>query len=854
MLDLKRQKIGDLLAFIKDRLTELETEKEDLSKWKQLDRQRKTCELLLYQRELNDLADSLRLLEEAHSKGALLGSEDAAGGVALLNSLQAQLRTVSGELQVSNAELEVLQEELEETVKSKAEFEMAITEAETTLEAIKQQAHSFSQSGSSKQGKKPGINTIAKIVAEKEALVLEFKTQHGNLVKKEAALRVHVQELEIQHSTLANITQQQQSHVFKNTTEREAWLSQEITLLTRNRDLAQSGVKSIEQDLYSLAKQREQLLGQQELESHNKNSAKSKNDGDQIKQVATKRQAALDRRKELWRQQHRIEAIIEAMEGDLEIAERDLAYCMDRGTWQGLRALPGLCSELFGSDAQTHVPVIGPLYTLYSCTPEHRLALDQIAGGSLFHVVVRDDQVAQALMEKLTRDRLGRLTFIPLNRIRANTAPINDDDDDDEDNPGQGNNFFLPDGCTPLVKLIQCDSLLTPVMNHVFGRGVLVPNLDIGSKVARQYRLTAVTLDGDRVDRRGALTGGSNDITGAETRRSPRYQACLVHINTLGRLKEHREELASIMDRLLLTEQQVAQTTAELNKLQQQPRSQVLTNSSSKHLIQLRDLTAIEQLIQAKQKTLDQALVTLRTTEQQLTVMYQQQGATSKRKDNAKHQLDALTTALDQARREHTTCSKQLEELSTTLAQAESELEQKLRPQLQAFDRGGDERNITIALLDLHRKSLAQSHASIEETKERIDQLIGHIDSLGQSMTTLQGSIEQAQQTLDQSLREADKQAASAARYASRKQALLNRREDCVRRVRELAIQPDSAIEQRFREAPSEQVLREMHTLAEQIRACGPVNRKAQDQHSTFTKQSEALIQRQRELDVSAQV
>lgn len=65
-LDLKKQKIAELLEYIKERLHELEGEKEELSRFQVLDRQRRTCEHLLYSREQMDIADALEQAEEEY--------------------------------------------------------------------------------------------------------------------------------------------------------------------------------------------------------------------------------------------------------------------------------------------------------------------------------------------------------------------------------------------------------------------------------------------------------------------------------------------------------------------------------------------------------------------------------------------------------------------------------------------------------------------------------------------------------------------------------------------------------------------------------------------------------------------
>jgi hypothetical protein len=51
-------------------------------------------------------------------------------------------------------------------------------------------------------------------------------------------------------------------------------------------------------------------------------------------------------------------------------------------------------------------------------TEAFRVAVEVAAGNSLFHVIVDTDTTAAYLMKELERRKAGRLTFLPLNRMR----------------------------------------------------------------------------------------------------------------------------------------------------------------------------------------------------------------------------------------------------------------------------------------------------------------------------------------------------------------------------------------------------------------------------------------------------
>ena len=48
-------------------------------------------------------------------------------------------------------------------------------------------------------------------------------------------------------------------------------------------------------------------------------------------------------------------------------------------------------------------------------------------------------------------------------------------------------------------------------MRYVFGKTLICRNMEVATKFARLHGLDCITLDGDQVSRRGALTGGYID-------------------------------------------------------------------------------------------------------------------------------------------------------------------------------------------------------------------------------------------------------------------------------------------------------------------------------------------------------
>ena len=131
-----------------------------------------------------------------------------------------------------------------------------------------------------------------------------------------------------------------------------------------------------------------------------------------------------------------------------------------------------------------------------------RVALEVAAGGRLGQVVVDDDHIAARAIELLKQRRAGRLTFLPLNRIRAGggaAAALQ------RGGPAGGSAAAGLVGRA--VDLVRHEPIYAEVFRHVFGDTLVFS--DLASARRELGRCRAVTLDGELLERSGAMTGGS---------------------------------------------------------------------------------------------------------------------------------------------------------------------------------------------------------------------------------------------------------------------------------------------------------------------------------------------------------
>ncbi len=134
-----------------------------------------------------------------------------------------------------------------------------------------------------------------------------------------------------------------------------------------------------------------------------------------------------------------------------------------------------------------------------------RVALEVAAGGRLAQVVVEDDRIAARAIELLKSRRAGRLTFLPLNRIRGGSG-------------GGSGGAALQRGTAGgsagagglvgrAVDLIRHEPVYTDVFRYVFGDTLVFATLADARRELGRCR--AVTLEGELLEKSGAMTGGS---------------------------------------------------------------------------------------------------------------------------------------------------------------------------------------------------------------------------------------------------------------------------------------------------------------------------------------------------------
>ena len=202
----------------------------------------------------------------------------------------------------------------------------------------------------------------------------------------------------------------------------------------------------------------------------------------------SERLALHDVRKEEWRKAQELqEQVREAREQYLR-AVSDTRKAMPRATAMGLEALKTIVEQEGLVYGEQYFGMLMDNFTLRD--EKFQTAVEVAAQNSLFHVIVDNDNTASKLMTRLEQGKLGRVTFLPLNRLRIDKVNYPDSND-----------------VRPILDTcLEFDPKVEKAMQHVFGKKLVARSPELASEWSAKLSMDAITLEGDLCSRKGALT------------------------------------------------------------------------------------------------------------------------------------------------------------------------------------------------------------------------------------------------------------------------------------------------------------------------------------------------------------
>lgn len=388
---------------------------------------------------------------------------------------------------------------------------------------------------------------------------------------------------------------------------------------------------------------------------------------------------------------------------------------------------------------QSDLPgICGLVANLGQVEPPYQVALEIAAGARLGHLVVEDDAVAAAAIEILKRERAGRVTFLPLNKIRG----------------GGGESAAMARGRATVagwidyaVNLVDFDDRYRNIFEYVFGGTVVFERLDQARSLLGRHRI--VTLDGELLETSGAMTGGSLQ----KSRGSLRFGG--------GEQTEEAKAAAELRDRLRDIDRVLGRCDGAIAQAQV---------DSQRHTQTLNEL---RQARRDAQRQLEQLQAALTATTGQRDRLAQQRDRLTQELTTSRDRLATLDRALPAAERqlanlrqaiaqlEDSPAHSQWSEAQTEIRDRESVLSQ-LADNLRSAQAQQADQTREVDRLSQQRQQLSQQIAQAQDqiatAADRLQQLQQTQTELDQAIANLQEQIAALETTLGETKQARDRQ------------------------------------------------------------------------------------------------
>ena len=460
-----------------DRLDQLEDERETALQYQDLREEKETYEGYRKAAELEDKREE----REAIAADIEDFEETLAERQETLDSRQGEVMRLEGDLEALNADIErkgedeqlEIKREMEEIKGDIARLEDRIESAQERVEAaenerrqafvkIDRKQETIDDLESEIREAKVGKSSVAADIQDRQDDLADVEARIDELGDEFEEVKEQLQE---KKATLEaakeakNDLQREQDRLLDAARRR----SNEIDEIRGDIEAAREEIPDIEADIDDL-----------ELELE-----KAEENRETIAAVVE------DLREERREHQERLDDL----EDEISAAQQEYAELEAKASQSGDSSYGRAVTAVLNADVDG---VHGTVAQLGNVEGRFATACETAAGGRLANVVVDDDGVGQHCIEFLKSRNAGRATFLPLTEMDQRRLPSL------PDHPGVVDFAY---------NLVDFDEDYAGVFSYVLGDTVVVEDIETARDLMGNVRL--VTLDGDLVEKSGAMTGGS---------------------------------------------------------------------------------------------------------------------------------------------------------------------------------------------------------------------------------------------------------------------------------------------------------------------------------------------------------
>ena len=440
-----------------------------------------------------------------------------------VNNYIREIQKIENQLKEINSQYEALIKELDNTDKSKIDFEESSKEINTQIEEVDKSIEKASEYINSiksvidkkdyeinllNQSRENSSKKIQRNIEELEKINKSSKENKENLGKlykeKEnnekninelkSQLNIFIEKNEINKNKIGTLNEKIETlkdDIIELLNEKQD-VSNKLTTLNANKDNIDQRNESIESEIKEIndkVKEKEVLL--EDLKEKINNKKEKLND------FKEKINNYYERLNSLKEENHNLSNKIQNNNYSLKEYTSKLNVYIDmENHYEGFNR--GVKEVLKNKNLKGIYGALGQVVTVEG---KYEKAIEAALGAYMQNIITADENSAKAAINYLKHNKIGRVTFLPINIIKSKKI----------------NNIQSK---TPFVgiasDLISYDEKYRDILENILGRTIVIDNIDQGIKFAREtgHKYKVVTLDGDILNPGGSLTGGSLKTSG----------------------------------------------------------------------------------------------------------------------------------------------------------------------------------------------------------------------------------------------------------------------------------------------------------------------------------------------------
>uniref|UniRef100_A0A5F8HB88 Structural maintenance of chromosomes protein 3 n=1 Tax=Monodelphis domestica TaxID=13616 RepID=A0A5F8HB88_MONDO len=824
----KREKINELLKYIEERLHTLEEEKEELAQYQKWDKMRRALEYTIYNQELNETRAKLDELsakrETSGEKSRQLrdAQQDARDK---MEDIERQVRELKTKISAMKEEKEQLSAERQEQIKQRTKLELKAKDLQDEL------------AGNSEQRKR--------LLKERQKLLEKIEEKQKELAETEPKFNSVKEKEERGIARLAQATQERtdlyakqgRGSQFTSKEERDKWIKKELKSLDQAINDKKRQIAAIHKDLEDTEANKEKNLEQYNKLDQDLNEVKARVEELDRKyyEVKNKKDELQSERNYLWREENAEQQALAAKREDLEKKQQLLRAATGKAILNGIDSINKVLDHFRRKGINQHVQngYHGIVMNNFECEPAFYTCVEVTAGNRLFYHIVDSDEVSTKILMEFNKMNLpGEVTFLPLNKLDVRDTAYPETND-----------------AIPMISKLRYNPRFDKAFKHVFGKTLICRSMEVSTQLARAFTMDCITLEGDQVSHRGALTGGYYDTRKSRLELQKDVRKAEEELGELEaklneNLRRNIERINNEIDQLMNQMQQIETQQRKFKA----SRDSIL--SEMKMLKEKRQQS--EKTFMPKQRSLQSLEASLHAMESTRESLKAELGTDllSQLSLEDQRRVDDLNDEIRLLQQENRQLLNERIKLEGIITRVETYLNENLRKRLDQVEQELNELRETEGgtVLTATTSELEAINKRVKDTMARSDDLDNSIDKTEVAIKDLQKSMERWKTMEKEHMDAINHDTKELEKMTNRQGMLLKKKEECMKKIRELGSLPQEAFE-KYQTLSLKQLFRKLEQCNTELKKYSHVNKKALDQFVNFSEQKEKLIKRQEELD-----